>query len=254
MRPIVHQRAKRKVRNPLPDEIVKQVRGEKLYIINVSDVLFMENRSFGVFCIEPADAKRGYSCLEVVGTIARMDEGEEREGEVIVRAPQIAQDLLDACNNNIITTDGTPSFMGVFVSATPRPSADALASAQERLMEFYGNQVAEADRKWDEPKDHKDINSLMRRAAKALGLKKPWLYDSTQKFVTCPACGDSLLSSVPVCKTCGAIQPGKEELARKFFPDRFPAAPAVEEGDEVPVAPTPKPASRRRHAAPTTQE
>jgi len=48
------------------------------------------------------------------------------------------------------------------------------------------------------------ITDLERRAARMLGLEKPWLYDP-KPMSECPVCAESIKPGVAVCKSCGAI-------------------------------------------------
>lgn len=247
---IVAQKGRRKFHNPLPPEFVNQVRAEKLYICNVGDTLFLENRTYGVFMIKPADPDKGYSIIEISGTVATIDEGDERYTQQLLRAGPIAADLLEACNLAILTEDGKQSFAGVFISPTNPPSRRLIEEAQEHLLEFYQDQVAVADRLHSDPVDQKNINGLMRRAAKALKVKRPWLYDRSSVYVNCVACGEEIPNNVPICKTCRAIQPGMEELARKYFPERFAnpnGAPSEFEQEQLATKPARPPVARRKN-------
>lgn len=230
--PIIHEKQRRKIRNPLAKEFVETILAEKVYIVNVSDVQSFHNRTYGTYIVEAADPARGYSVLEITGRRELMDEGDEKYAEHTTRAQDIAEDIVKEANEGIMTLDGKASFIGKFICDKPVPSTKQLQEAKAKLMAFYADQVAMADRFWDDPHEHKNIHNLHRRAGKALGLKKPWIYDAVQQFVNCPACGESILSTVAVCKTCGAVI--NEEQARKFFPDRFTDAPAAEAGGAAP--------------------
>jgi hypothetical protein len=48
------------------------------------------------------------------------------------------------------------------------------------------------------------ITDLERRAARQLGLEKPWLYDA-RPLADCPVCAEKIKPGVAVCKSCGAI-------------------------------------------------
>jgi hypothetical protein len=48
------------------------------------------------------------------------------------------------------------------------------------------------------------ITDLERRAARLLGLEKPWLYDA-KPLDDCPVCAEKIKHGVAVCKSCGAI-------------------------------------------------
>jgi hypothetical protein len=48
------------------------------------------------------------------------------------------------------------------------------------------------------------ITDLERRAARQLGLEKPWLYDA-RPLAECPVCAEKIKHGVAVCRSCGAI-------------------------------------------------
>jgi hypothetical protein len=48
------------------------------------------------------------------------------------------------------------------------------------------------------------ITDLERRAARQLGLEKPWLYDP-KPLADCPVCAEKIKHGVAVCRSCGAI-------------------------------------------------
>jgi RNA polymerase subunit RPABC4/transcription elongation factor Spt4 len=48
------------------------------------------------------------------------------------------------------------------------------------------------------------ITDLERRAARLLGLEKPWLY-AAKPLDDCPVCAEKIKHGVAVCKSCGAI-------------------------------------------------
>ncbi len=56
------------------------------------------------------------------------------------------------------------------------------------------------------------ITDLERRAARQLGLEKPWLYDP-KPMAECPACAEKVKPGVAVCRACGAIL-DKEKAAQ----------------------------------------
>ena len=56
------------------------------------------------------------------------------------------------------------------------------------------------------------ITDLDRRAARQLGLEKPWLYDP-KPLAECPVCGEKIKHGVAVCRSCHAIL-DREKAAR----------------------------------------
>lgn len=212
----------RRVRNPIPAKFVETFTKETRYLINITGERFVLQRTYGVFVIDGCKEDNPYTVTRVNGRLEMMDEGDQKYGQQLTEAELIAEDLCNEINSGILTIEGGDSriFMGVFVSMNEEPSENELKTAHRRLENFYKDQVAIADVFWDDPANHKNISSLQRRAARYLNMKKPWTYDSTPQ-VQCAACGESLAPGVAICKTCHAIQPGMEDAARKFFPERF---------------------------------
>src|SRR5207249_3175477 len=79
------------------------------------------------------------------------------------------------------------SFHGVFVAAGPQPTDAELAGARRQLEEFQRRLVAAADLEWERTKNPMFITDLERRAARQLGVEKPWLYDP-KPMAECPVC------------------------------------------------------------------
>ena len=61
-----------------------------------------------------------------------------------------------------------------------------------------------ADLEWERTRNPMFITDLERRAARQLGLEKPWLYDP-KPLAECPVCAEKIKHGVAVCKSCGAI-------------------------------------------------
>ncbi len=216
----------RRVRNPIPARYVETFTKETRYLINITEQRFVLQRTYGVYVIEGTKEGEDYTVTRVNGRLEMMDEGDQKYGQQLTEAELIAEDLANEINSGILTAEGGDGriFMGVFVSMDAQPSEKELKAAKRKLENFYKDQVAIADIFWDSPENHKNISSLQRRAARALNMKKPWTYDSTP-MVTCTHCGESLIAGVTICRGCHAIQPGKEEEARKAFPERFSVTP-----------------------------
>lgn len=137
-----------------------------------------------------------------------MDLGDKRIHEIHISAQEIAEDLARELNGD----SGEGSFHGVFVAAGPQPTEAELADACRRLEEFQRRLVAAADLEWERTKNPMFITDLERRAARQLGLEKPWLYDP-KPMAECPACAERIKPGVAVCRACGAIL-DKEKAAQ----------------------------------------
>jgi hypothetical protein len=129
-----------------------------------------------------------------------MDMGDKRLIPYQVAAREIAEDIARELNGD----SGEGSFHGVFVAAGPEPTETELADARRRLEEFQRRLVAAADLEWERTKNPMFITDLDRRAARQLGLEKPWLYDAKPQ-AECPVCAEKIKHGVAVCRSCGAI-------------------------------------------------
>jgi hypothetical protein len=162
-----------------------------------------------------------------------MDLGDKRTMEYRITAREIAEDIARELNGD----SGEGSYHGVFVAAGDAPTASELAEARRRLEEFQRRLVAAADLEWERTKNPMFITDLERRAARQLGLEKPWLYDA-RPLADCPVCAEKIKHGVAVCRSCGAIL--DREKAAQY------GLVAAEEKDS--------PRSRRAHAEKREQE
>lgn len=215
---IVHERTNRKVINPIPAKFVKAMIGDSVYLINLTDQSWVFHRTYGCYLIKGIADGQAFTSMKIQGRLEHIDQGDEKYTQQITDASEIAADLAGQANDGILVPEGIESFMGVFVSPTEEPSAKLLAAMTEKLMAFWVAQVQLGDQFWDDPKDHKNISSLMRRAAKATRQTRPWTYE-VKSMTTCPACSSSIPHGLAICKDCGALL--DEEKARKYFPQYF---------------------------------
>lgn len=241
-----------KIRNPIPKKWVDQIVKARVWLVNLTDQTHVMQRNYGCYFVRGIKEGERYTVTPVNGRITTLDEGDNIRTQQMVEAEDIAADLAMQINSGILTEEGEESFCGAFVSLTEKPSEKDLQKNEAKLVAFYDAQVRLGNKFHDDPNDHKNISAIMRRAARIRGQKPPWLFDSTP-MNACAACGESLRQGVAICKTCGAIQPGMEEKARKFFPERFAAEtpePAVPAQSAVQAsAPSPK-RSRKVQALP----
>ena len=155
---------------------------------------------FGSMQVHSPVAGEAYAITPIRACVAKMDLGDKRTMDVPLTAREIAEDLARELNGD----SGEGSFHGVFVAAGSEPTAAELADARRRLEEFQRKLVAAADLEWERTKNPMFITDLERRAARQLGLEKPWLYDP-KPLVECPVCAERIKPGVAVCKSCGAI-------------------------------------------------
>jgi hypothetical protein len=155
---------------------------------------------FGSLDIRSPQAGELYAVTPVRGCTGVMDLGDKRTMEYRITAREIAEDIAREINGD----SGEGSFHGVFVATGAAPTEAELADARRRLEEFQRKLVAAADLEWERTKNPMFITDLERRAARHLGLEKPWLYDP-RPLAECPVCAEKIKHGVAVCKSCGAI-------------------------------------------------
>ena len=155
---------------------------------------------FGSLAVNSPEPGEPYAITPIHACKAIMDLGDKRTHEFHLSAREIAEDLARELNGD----SGEGSFHGVFVAAGPQPTESELAEARRRLQEFQHRLVAAADLEWERTKNPMFITDLERRAARQLGLEKPWLYDP-KPMAECPVCAEKIKPGVAVCRACGAI-------------------------------------------------
>jgi hypothetical protein len=164
---------------------------------------------FGSLTIQSPEDGVAYAVTPVRACTSLMDLGDKRTMEIRLSAQEIAEDLVREINGD----SGEGSYHGVFVAAGPEPTKEELADARKKLEAFQTRLVETADLEWERSHNMMFITDLERRAARELGLEKPWLYDP-KPMADCPACGEKIRPGVAVCRTCGAIL--DREKAAKF--------------------------------------
>ena len=155
---------------------------------------------FGSLDVRSPEAGEAYAVTMIRECTGVMDLGDKRTMEFRITAREIAEDIAREINSD----SGEGSFHGVFVAAGAAPTEAELADARRRLEEFQRRLVAAADLEWERTKNPMFITDLERRAARQLGLEKPWLYDP-KPLAECPVCAEKIKTGVAVCRSCGAI-------------------------------------------------
>jgi hypothetical protein len=155
---------------------------------------------FGSLEVRSPQPGEAYAITPIHGCTGVMDLGDKRTMDIRIAAREIAEDIAREINGD----SGEGSFHGVFVAAGPEPTEAELADARRRLEEFQRRLVAAADLEWERTKNPMFITDLERRAARQLGLEKPWLYDP-KPLAECPVCAEKIKPGVAVCRSCGAI-------------------------------------------------
>jgi hypothetical protein len=155
---------------------------------------------FGSLEIRSPQPGEPYAITPIRGCTALMDLGDKHTAECRFTAREIAEDIARELNGD----SGEGSFHGIFVAAGELPTAEELSDACRRLEEFQRALVKAADLEWERTKNPMFITDLERRAARQLGLEKPWLYDP-KPLADCPVCAEKIKPGVAVCRSCGAI-------------------------------------------------
>jgi hypothetical protein len=155
---------------------------------------------FGSLAVSSPQPGEAFAITPIRGCLGVMDLGDKRTMEYRITAREIAEDIARELNGDSV--EG--SYHGVFVAAGEAPTESELAEARRRLEEFQRRLVANADLEWERTKNPMFITDLERRAARQLGLEKPWLYDA-RPLADCPVCAEKIKHGVAVCRSCGAI-------------------------------------------------
>jgi hypothetical protein len=155
---------------------------------------------FGSLDVRSPEPGERYAVTLISGCDGAIDVGDKRIMSYRITAQEIAEDIAREINGD----SGEGSFHGVFVAAGGAPTDAELADARHRLEEFQRRLVAAADLEWERNKNPMFITDLDRRAARQLGLEKPWLYDP-KPLAECPVCAEKIKHGVAVCRSCHAI-------------------------------------------------
>ncbi len=155
---------------------------------------------FGSLEIRTRQPGEAFAITPIHGCLGVMDLGDKRTMEYRITAREIAEDLAREINGD----SGDGSYHGVFVAAGEMPSEGELADARRLLEEFHRRLVSAADLEWERTHNPMFITDLERRAARQLGVEKPWLYDP-KPLADCPVCAEKIKHGVAVCRSCGAI-------------------------------------------------
>lgn len=97
------------------------------------------------------------------------------------------------------------------------PTVEDLKGPRKLLNAKFDELISEAD-KHHEQRKYDDISEFHRMACRQRGITKPWLNENPD-LQACPACGTQVMPNIAVCPHCTATL--NEELARKYFPERF---------------------------------
>jgi ribosomal protein L32 len=204
---------------------------DRAVVANLSDQEYFSNlATLGAYRVPPRGAGERWSRMEVFGRWELFDLGDGRKGEKYWTAQEIAQSVLAEHN-----PDADLRRFGVFLCSGGAPTEEEISAAQARQDAFYMEQIQQADLVYSRTPHRPDaITDVQRRAARALGIDRPWLV-KLAAMSECPACGDSVRAGAAVCRHCGAIL--DEEKAARFGIVRRPADALRETNAEPEKAP-----------------
>jgi len=126
--------------------------------------------------------------------------GDDRKGERYWAARLIAKSILAEHN-----PDADLRRFGVFLCAAETPLDQELSEAEARRTAFFREQVEQADALYARAPNRPElISDVQRRAARHLGLDRPWLV-KIAPMQECPVCGEPVRIGVALCRHCGAV-------------------------------------------------
>jgi len=194
-----------------------ETKSEVVSLVNISTEKWPPRHRtyFGSLEVRSPAPGEPFAITPIRGCTGVMDLGDKRTTDIRITAREIAEDIAREINGD----SGEGSFHGVFVAAGELPTAAELSDACRRLEEFQRKLVAAADLEWERTKNPMFITDLERRAARQLGLEKPWLYDP-KPLVECPVCAEKIKPGVAVCRSCGAILDREKAAQYGLVPPR----------------------------------
>ena len=201
------------------------IQADSVSLVSISTEIWppRQRTYFGSLQVRSPQPGQPYAITPIRGCTGVIDHGDRHFTDIRITAREIAEDIAREVNGD----SGDGSFHGVFVAAAEMPTEAELADARRRLAEFQTRLVASADLEWERTHNPLFITDLERRAARQLGLEKPWLYDP-KPLAECPACGDRIKPGVAVCKSCNAILDREKAAQYGLVPKERPRREARE--------------------------
>jgi len=170
-------------------------------IANISDQEFHSDQAgLGLYAIPACPPGERCALFTVYGRTELYDMGDDRKGERYWAARLIAKSILAEHN-----PDADLRRHGVFLCAAEAPLDQELSDAEARRAAFFREQVEQADALYARAPNRPElISDVQRRAARHLGLDRPWLV-KIAPMQECPVCGDAVKMGVALCRHCGAV-------------------------------------------------
>jgi len=176
-------------------------REDRAVIANISTQdFFSDQAGLGIYTIPACPPGERASLTPIYGRTELYDMGDDRKGERYWSARVIAKSVLAEHN-----PDADLRRYGVFVCAGDQPIDDELRDAAARRDAFFHDLVEQADALYARaPNRPEHISDVQRRAARHLGLDRPWLV-KIAPMQECPVCGEPVKMGVALCRHCGAV-------------------------------------------------
>jgi hypothetical protein len=199
-------------------------------IANISDQEFHSDQAgLGLYTIPSCPPGQPCAVLTLYGRTELYDMGDDRKGERYWPARVIAKSVLAEHN-----PDADLRRYGVFLCAGDVPLDAELRDAALRRDAYFYELVEQADALYARsPNRPEFISDVQRRAARHLGLDRPWLV-KIAPMQECPVCGDPIKIGVAVCRHCGAVL--DEAKAARYS---VPAMTGLHRAPEIVSAPLP---------------
>jgi hypothetical protein len=179
-------------------------------IANISDQEFHSDQAgLGLYTISACPPGEPCTRTRVYGRTELYDMGDDRKGERYWSARLIAKSVIAEHN-----PDADLRRYGVFLCAGDEPREDELREAAARRNAYFREQVEQADALYARAPNRPElISDVQRRAARFLGLDRPWLV-KIAPMQECPVCGEALKAGVAMCRYCSAVL--DEEKAARY--------------------------------------
>jgi hypothetical protein len=176
-------------------------REDRAVIANISDQEFHSDQAgLGIYTLPACPAGERASLTTIYGRTELYDLGDDRKGERYWAARIVAKSVLAEHN-----PDADLRRYGVFLCAGDAPIEEELLEAAARGEAFFREQVAQADALYARAPNRPElISDVQRRAARHLGLDRPWLV-KIAPMQECPVCGEPVKMGVALCRHCGAL-------------------------------------------------
>jgi hypothetical protein len=170
-------------------------------LANISDQEFHSDQAgLGIYKIPACPPGTRCATLTLYGRTELYDLGDDRKGERYWPARLIAKSVVAEHN-----PDADLRRYGVVLCAGDVPLEVELREAEARRDAFFREQVEQADALYARAPNRPElISDVQRRAARHLGLDRPWLV-KIAPMQECPVCGETVKAGVALCRHCGAV-------------------------------------------------